>query len=221
MSDRVRRLPVVGAAVAIAAGLVGCGAAEPAPGTPSSTVAAAARSSAAPVPTTPARVGTPAASQVQTFEPAAVTLPSGDTVRVLAVGTQDGALQMPVSGGVAGWWDGSSSIGDPFGATVIAGHVDTRAGAAPFGQLLRAKVGDLVTVTGRATPGRPAPRMVFRVSTVGEVVKNRIATASSALAQTGPARLSLITCTGVWDPVARHYESNLVVTALPTTRSPS
>jgi hypothetical protein len=25
---------------------------------------------------------------------------------------------------MVGWWDGSSYVGDPFGPTVIAGHVD-------------------------------------------------------------------------------------------------
>jgi len=39
--------------------------------------------------------------------------------------TVDGELQVPTNVDHVGWWDGSAAAGDPFGSTVIAGHVDS------------------------------------------------------------------------------------------------
>ena len=52
-----------------------------------------------------------------------------------------------------GWWDGSAYAGDPFGSTVIAGHVDSRLqGLGFFAELLFVQVGDLITVRSDGTP---------------------------------------------------------------------
>ena len=46
-----------------------------------------------------------------------------------------------------GWWDGSASVGDPYGSTVIAGHVDSATGGLGyFSRLLSIKKGERVTV---------------------------------------------------------------------------
>ena len=76
--------------------------------------------SAAPV--TPAR-----RSGDQPEAPVQVRLPSGTTVPVVAVNTTaDGVLDVPEDIRTAGWWRGGSRLGDPFGPTVIAAHIDSR-----------------------------------------------------------------------------------------------
>ena len=45
----------------------------------------------------------------------------------------------------AGWWDGGSKLGDPFGAIVVAAHVDSfTQGLGRFAELLSMKPGDLI-----------------------------------------------------------------------------
>lgn len=142
--------------------------------------------------------------------PNSLTLPSGDVVAVSPAVTTRGALAVPEAIDTAGWWDGSAQIGEPFGSTVIAGHVDTSApGLAPFAQLLKAEVGDVLWLDGSGY------RLGYRVTALRTIDKDVLATSSDALSQVGTHRLSLITCTGRWDPATRHYESNLVVTAMP------
>lgn len=174
------------------------------------------RATSAPTPwvsPAPARSGIEAASQRSTFVPEEITLPSGDDVKVTPAVTIKGALEVPAAADTAGWWDGSSRAGEPFGSMVIAGHVDTAAtGLAPFSQLLRSRVGDVISVAGSGQ------RLNYRVMAVDIVDKDVLSTSSTTLSQRGDHRLSLITCTGSWDRATRRYDSNLVVTAMPTGR---
>ena len=55
----------------------------------------------------------------------------------------------------------------------------------------------------------------YRVSSVGTVDQQALATGSAAFDQTGNHRLVLITCTGAYLPEQGGYTSNLVVTAVP------
>ena len=152
--------------------------------------------------------GTRAPSQVKRFVPVKLILPGRDTAKVVPVSTVDGELRVPEHVDHLGWWDGSSWLGDPFGATVIAGHVDSAAeGLGFFAQLLEIRRDDRVQVLGAS--GR---RQTFTVTSVRTVAQNALAGDSKALAQTGDHRLVLITCAGTYRP-GRGYESNLVVTA--------
>lgn len=204
----VRRLTLWAATSVMAVLLTtGCG------GAPASQDASASSNSTGSAATTapsPARQGRTASSQQVTFVPQSLRLPSGDVVSVTPAVTTKGALEVPNAADTSGWWDGSAQAGEAFGATVIAGHVDTAAvGLAPFAQLLKARIGDEVWLQGS---GR---RLGYRVTKVSTVDKDVLATSSDALSQSGSHRLSLITCTGTWDPATRHYDSNLVVTAVP------
>jgi LPXTG-site transpeptidase (sortase) family protein len=152
--------------------------------------------------------GTPAPSQVKRFVPVQLILPGGEAAKVEPVSTVDGELQVPKDVEHLGWWDGSSWLNDPFGSTVIAGHVDSATeGLGFFAQLLRVEKGDRVQVRGAA-----GQRQTFAVTSVRTVKQNALADDSRALTQTGDHRLVLITCTGVYRQ-GRGYESNLVVTA--------
>jgi hypothetical protein len=158
----------------------------------------------------PARIGTPAASQRIRFVPTEVVLPGGAGAPVVPAGTVDGRLVVPDAVRRVGWWDGGAQAGDPFGAVVLAGHVDSATdGIGYFARLLRIRVGETVELRG---DGHSA---AYRVSSVVEVPKNALATRSGAFEQTGDHRLSLITCTGAYDAARGGYASNLLVTAVP------
>jgi LPXTG-site transpeptidase (sortase) family protein len=145
---------------------------------------------------------------VTRFAPVELILPGREKAKVVAVSTVDGELLVPRHVDHLGWWDGSSWLGDPFGSTVIAGHVDSATeGLGFFAQLLEIRRDDRVQVLGGS-----GQRQTFKVTSVRTVAQNALAGDSKALAQTGDHRLVLITCTGAYRP-GRGYESNLVVTA--------
>ncbi|WP_432944709.1 class F sortase [Kribbella sp. CA-253562] len=157
-----------------------------------------------------ARIGTPAASQRIRFVPTEVVLPGGAAATVVPAGTVGGRLVVPDAVRRVGWWDGGAQAGDPFGAVVLAGHVDSATeGIGYFARLLRIRVGETVVLRG---DGHSAS---YRVSSVVEVPKDALATRSGAFEQTGDHRLSLITCAGAFDAARGGYASNLLVTAVP------
>lgn len=191
----------------------------PAVGTP--TDASPAPSLAAPdvgdAPTTttstaPVRIrqGTVAESARIRFVPRRIELPSGDSAEVEPELTVDGVLQVPADIRKVGWWDGSAYAGDPFGSTVIAGHVDSSMqGLGFFAELLITQVGDLITLRSGTNA------LTYRVVSATLVAKEALASESQALDQHGPHRLVLITCSGQWHPEVRSYDSNLIVVADP------
>lgn len=158
----------------------------------------------------PARQGRPAESQRIQFIPEHLTLPGHASAEVLPATTVDGLLRVPENVRHVGWWDGSARAGEPFGSTVIAGHVDSDTGGIGFFvRLRRIQVGD--TVTLRAD----SHRIKYRVTSVRKVARKALATHTQAFRQTGPHRLVLITCTGNFHRNRGGYDSNLVVIAKP------
>jgi len=120
--------------------------------------------------------------------------------------TASGALQVPSSTTVAGWYTGSPRPGET-GAAVIAGHVDSRVGPAVFFRLRLLQPGALVYV--RRADGSLA---VFSVTAVQTFAKSQFPTA--AVYDAVPdAQLRLITCGGTFDQATGHYLSNVVVSA--------
>jgi LPXTG-site transpeptidase (sortase) family protein len=153
--------------------------------------------------------GRPAASTRVTFVPRQVTLPGGDSADVHTSSTVDGELVVPENVDHLGWWDGSAAVGDAFGSTVIAGHVDSATGGVGyFARLLSIKKGERVTVRAGAH------RLTYRVASVRSVSQDALATTSAAFDQKGEHRLVLITCTGTFRP-GRGYDKNLVVIGEP------
>jgi LPXTG-site transpeptidase (sortase) family protein len=184
--------------------LSGC-AAEGAPGTSTGGNASQGQS-----PVAPARQGRPAESQRIQFIPEHLTLPGRATAAIFPAATVDGVLRVPEDVQHLGWWDGSARAGEPFGSTVIAGHVDSATeGIGFFARLLKIKNGD--TITLRAD----SHWLKYRVTSVKRVARKALATESRAFEQTGPHRLVLITCTGNFHRDRGGYDSNLVVVATP------
>jgi LPXTG-site transpeptidase (sortase) family protein len=120
--------------------------------------------------------------------------------------TSSGALQVPSSTSVAGWYTGSPRPGAT-GSSVIAGHIDSHRGPGIFFRLSDLRSGDRVYV--KRADGTLA---VFKVTRVLMYAKDKFPTESVY----GPApdpELRLITCGGVFDPGTGSYLSNTVVYA--------
>ena len=131
----------------------------------------------------------------------------GVRTRLIRLGlTASGALQVPGSTAVAGWYTGSPRPGEPGGA-VIAGHIDSISGPGVFYRLRQLHPGERVFV--RQASGRLA---VFRVSSVRSYLKTRFPT-SAVYGPTPNAQLRLITCGGTFDAATGHYLSNTIVYA--------
>jgi hypothetical protein len=149
------------------------------------------------------------ADPVQAAPPVALIIPViGVRTRLVRLGrTASGALEVPATTSVAGWYTGSPRPGE-LGAAVIAGHVDSYAGPGVFFRLRLLRPGDLIFV--RRADGSLAGFGVFAVRTYAKV---RFPTA----AVYGPvpaAELRLITCGGTFDPATGHYLSNVIVFAI-------
>jgi LPXTG-site transpeptidase (sortase) family protein len=123
--------------------------------------------------------------------------------------TVDGELKVPENVRHVGWWDGSARVGDPYGSTVIAGHVDSASGGLGFfSRLLSIKKGERVTLRSGSHS------LTYRIVSVKSVSRTRLATTSAVLDQSGEHRMVLITCTGTFRP-GRGYDRNLVVIGKP------
>nr|WP_232107642.1 MULTISPECIES: class F sortase [Streptomyces] len=118
----------------------------------------------------------------------------------------DGRLGVPEDGRSAGWWKDTAPPGSRRGTTVIAGHVDTRRGAAVFAPLVRARTGDLAQVTTAAAT------FDYRVRAV--TVRRGDALPTELFRTGGPPRLVLITCTGPYQP-GSGYRDRLYIDAAP------
>jgi hypothetical protein len=201
--------------VTLAALVAGTGCAPAEQQTSDPTAAAGAVPAAEPV-----RPAQRASSQVVPEPPRTVRLPGGTTVRVRAVGTRrDGRLAVPEDVRTAGWWRGGSRVGDPFGAVLVAGHVDSRTqGLGAYAELLSVRRGEEVVV------GTASLRQRYRIRSLRLVPQSPLAARSSLHSPRGPQRLVLVTCAPPYDVAHGGYQHLAVVTAYPvgrpTRRSP-
>jgi LPXTG-site transpeptidase (sortase) family protein len=167
-------------------------------------------------PTLPAPTGPIAAAprpgSPQVSLPVALTIPSiGVQTSLIRLGlTASGALQVPPSTAVAGWYAGSPRPG-AVGSAVIAGHVDSHVGPGVFFRLSSLRPGDQVYV--RRADGTLA---VFKVTAVRQFPKDSFPT-SAVYGPAPDAELRLITCGGTFDPQQRSYLGNTVVYAVETS----
>jgi len=173
----------------------------------------ALRPVAAGVAALPAPTG-PIAAPPQSAAPAPVASPLSLTIPLIGVKTQlitlgltaDGALQVPSSTSVAGWYTGSPRPG-AVGSAIIVGHIDSLTGPGVFYRLSELSRGDDVYV--KRADGTTAE---FRVTSVQTYLKDRFPT-QTVYGPTPDAELRLITCGGAFDPATGHYLSNIVVYA--------
>jgi sortase (surface protein transpeptidase) len=157
-------------------------------------------------------VGTPQTPPPETSDqvspPVSLTIPViGVNARLIHLGiTSSGALQVPRTTTVAGWYTGSPAPG-AIGSSIVAGHVDSRTGPGVFYRLGDLRQGDRIYV--RQKDGRVA---VFSVDSVHEYSKDVFPTLK-VYGMTPTPQLRLITCGGIFDTQTGHYLSNIVVYA--------
>ncbi len=131
-------------------------------------------------------------------------------VRVSAT-APTGELQIPPDINEAGWWDGGSRLGDPFGAVVVAAHVDSFSqGVGRFAELFGMRAGDVVSVESAHLS------QSFQVVASTLVPKASLSSEAGLFSAEGRPRLVLITCGGAYDPSAGGYQSNVVVVGIPS-----
>jgi len=167
-------------------------------------------------PTLPAPTG-PIAAAVQR-QSAPVSLPVSLTIPAIGVRTNiihlgltaSGALQVPPSTAVAGWYTGSPRPG-AVGSAGIAGHIDSKSGPGVFFQLSSLHPGDRVYI--RRADGTLA---VFKVTVVRQFAKDSFPT-SAVYGAVPDSELRLITCGGTFDPQLGSYLSNTVAYAVATS----
>jgi sortase (surface protein transpeptidase) len=164
------------------------------------------------LPTLTARPATPP-SDASTAAPTRIRVPSvGVDATIVPVGVDGrGFMVIPDEVRKVGWYRFGPAPGDPAGAAVIAGHVDTKEqGAGALFPLRGIDVGDRITVTVAARD------LQFRVAAKQTIVKRRLPV-EELFARDGAPRLVVITCGGPFIPELSSYRDNLVVVATPTT----
>jgi sortase (surface protein transpeptidase) len=164
-----------------------------------------------PAPTGPIEAAPPQGAAL-VAKPVSLVIPSiGVRTSLVHLGlTSEGALQVPPSTTVAGWYTGSPRPGS-IGSAVIAGHIDSYTGPGVFYRLSDLRRGDRVDV--RRADGTPA---VFKVTEVQQYPKDAFPTAAVYGATPTP-ELRLITCGGTFDYSTGSYLSNTVVYATQVT----
>jgi sortase (surface protein transpeptidase) len=211
------RLGKPAAAIALAAGLVGAAAGVSGlllTRHPVEALSSAAEGLRTPLPAFPTPTGRIVAPPQPTDThpvavPVSLTIPAIDvSTKLIRLGlTASGALQVPSSTSVAGWYTGSSRPG-AVGPAVIAGHIDSYLGPGIFFHLVDLRRGNRIYV--RRADGTLAE---FKVIAVHMYAKNAFPT-QAVYGPTPDAELRLITCGGVFDPARGSYLSNVVVYAV-------
>jgi sortase (surface protein transpeptidase) len=155
----------------------------------------------------------PEATPSPVAKPESLDIPAiGVRTRLIRLGlTASGALQVPASTAVAGWYTGSPRPGAT-GSAVIAGHIDSYLGPGVFFRLRELKPGSLIYV--RRADGSLA---VFQVTAVQTYAKTHFPTAQ-VYGPVPDSQLKLITCGGTFDSATGHYLSNVIVFAVLRTR---
>ena len=159
-----------------------------------------------------------AGSQSPAFRPTRLRLPSGRTAPILLSGVResDGSLEIPEDPDVVGWWTGGALAGEPYGGTVIAGHVDSRSyGLGVLAEMRSVRTGQLVVLSNSRRD------VTYRITGITNVPQARLAADTDVFSQSVPHRLVLITCGGPFNAETHHYTENLVVVADPVEQPAS
>lgn len=140
--------------------------------------------------------------------PTRIRIPAvGIDARVVPVALRlDGQMEVPPAEDV-GWYRLGPAPGGA-GSSVLAAHIDQAGRRGAFFDLRSVPEGAEVLVDAGGAVQR------FTVSAREQVAKADVRL-DRYFTATGPARLTLITCGGVFDAGSRHYEDNIIVTAVP------
>jgi sortase (surface protein transpeptidase) len=163
---------------------------------------------ALPAPTGPIVAPPQSAPPKPVAGPVSLTIPLiGVNTKLITLGLdKGGAIQVPGSTTVAGWYTGSPRPG-AIGSAIVIGHIDSVSGPGVFYRLAQLRRGDDVYV--RRADGTTAE---FRVTETQEYLKDHFPT-QTVYGPVPDAELRLITCGGAFDRTTGHYLSNIVVYA--------
>ena len=124
----------------------------------------------------------------------------------------DGGLAVPHDIRTAGWWRGGSRLGDPFGSTLVAAHVDsTTQGLGPGAALLAVRPHQRFVLTSATL------RQVFRTTSLRLVPRSELAGERCLSSASGARRLVLVTCAPPFVPARGGYQNLAVVSAVPVS----
>lgn len=167
-------------------------------------------------PSAAAAVRPNAASSPSSSEAPAAALPVGERLRIPAIGVDapmvtlgvdaKGVMQVPDDGVHVGWYNFSASPGSA-GNAVISGHLDTATSTqAVFSRLKDLREGDSIDVLAG---GKETDFQVFW----SKSWPDDTAPLALILGNAPSPTLTLITCSGTWDPASKNYSNRLVVRA--------
>lgn len=122
----------------------------------------------------------------------------------------DGAMEIPADVRRAGWFQPGAGPADTEGSAVLSAHVDDVSGGA--GAFYRLK--DIAPDTSIIVDFEDGSSATFTTTALTRHPRNDLPVAE-LFRRDGPPTLTLITCGGRFDPVARSYEENVVVRAVP------
>ena len=141
-------------------------------------------------------------------EPSSITIPAiGVKAKLISLGLDsEGAMEVPTTGTVAGWFNGAPTPGE-IGPAVIVGHVDWGGKIGVFYKLKNLKKGDLVKVL--RSDGQ---QVTYSVTGIITVNKLKFPT-ELVYGDIDYAGLRLITCGGKFDTKLKRHLDNVIVFA--------
>ena len=139
----------------------------------------------------------------------------GVSAPVLPTGVQaGGSLAVPPDPSDVGWWAGGAFPGEPTGAVILVGHINSAAlGPGALLRLQDVRPGAEITVEAS---GRDYH---YRVVALRAYVKTSLPVAAVFGQQVAP-RLVIVSCGGPFDASTGHYLDNIVAYAVPTGTTP-
>lgn len=124
---------------------------------------------------------------------------------------RDGEMALPRTPAEVGWYEFGPRPGDPRGATVLAAHLDMPGyGTGPIAAVDQLRKGDEMVVRSGSKKTR------YAVTDVRSIRKSTL-DLGALFARDGDPVLHVVTCGGTFDPEARRYDRNIVVTATPVS----
>jgi hypothetical protein len=145
--------------------------------------------------------------------PTSSRLPNGTVVPIRPADTAgNGSLTVPDDIRTAGWWRGGARLGDPFGATLLAAHVDSfKQGLGPYASLLSVRAGQQIVVASAHLT------QTFSVVSLRVVPRLSLPQHGSLFSASGERRLVLVTCAGPYDAERGGYQNLAVIRAVATS----
>lgn len=142
------------------------------------------------------------------LDPANIRIPSiGVDAEVIDLGLNpDGTLEVPDNFANTGWFSKGPQPGK-YGASVIAGHIDSTDGPAVFFRLDELVEGDQVIVESPE-----GDTVTFQIETVEQFDKDEFPT-ERVYSFTREPTLRLVTCGGPFNDTIGHYEDNIIAFA--------